>query len=376
VWEHSFSNKLGRLFQGIRKLPGTDTCFFIRKAQVPKYKCATYGRIVCNVRPQNEETYRTRLTVGGNLIDFPGNKSTPTADLLTAKLLINSMISTPGTVFLSIDLANFYLNTPMPEPEYMRLPLNIILKEIIVKYNLRYLVDKEGWVYVKIQKGMYGLPHADILANQLLEKCLSAKGYYQCQHTPGLWRHDQRSIDFCLVVDDFGIKVTHMDDMHHLKTALEEPVAVDWKESLFCGIKLTWDYINRHVTTHMPGYIKKALTRYQHPQPTVPQHTPYKTTTIQYGAKVQRVEKDKSPPLMPEQIKHVQKIVGTLLYYGHMVDSTLLIALSTIAARQFNGTQAVAEACHQLLDYVAMHPDAGICYHACDMIVAIHRDAS
>ncbi len=167
-----------------------------------------------------------------------------------------------------------------------------------------------------------------------------------------------------------------MDDMHHLNMALEGPVAVDWKESLFCGIKLTWDYINQHVTTHMPGYIKKALTRYQHPQPMVPQHDPYKTTTIQYGAKVQRVEKDKSPPLMPEQIKRVQNIVGTLLYYGRMVDSTLLIALSTIAARQFNGTQAVAEACHQLLDYVAMHPDAGICYHACDMIVAIHRDAS
>jgi hypothetical protein len=53
------------------------------------------------------------LTVGGNLIDFPGNKSTPTADLLTAKLLINSTISTPGAVFLGIDLANFYHNTPM-----------------------------------------------------------------------------------------------------------------------------------------------------------------------------------------------------------------------------------------------------------------------
>jgi hypothetical protein len=88
------------------------------------------------------------------------------------------------------------------------------------------------------------------------------------------------------------------------------------------------------------------------------------------------VEEDKSPPLTPDQIKCVQKIVGTLLYYGWAVDSTLLTALSAITARQSNGTQAVAEACHQLLDYVAMHPDAGICYHACDMILAIHTDAS
>ena len=111
--------------------------------------------------------------VGSNLIDFPRNKSTPTADLLTTKLLINSTISTPGAVFLGIDLANFYLNTPLADPEYMRLQLDIIPEEIIVKYNLRDLVDKDGWVYIEIRKGMYGLPQAGIIANQLLEKQLS-----------------------------------------------------------------------------------------------------------------------------------------------------------------------------------------------------------
>jgi hypothetical protein len=59
IWERSFANELGRLFQGIRDVPGTDTCFFIKKSQVPKHKRATYGRIVCNVRPQKEEIYRT-----------------------------------------------------------------------------------------------------------------------------------------------------------------------------------------------------------------------------------------------------------------------------------------------------------------------------
>ena len=169
-----------------------------------------------------------------------------------------------------------------------------------------------------------------------------------------------------------------MDDMHHLTKALEEhyTVAVEWKGSLFCSVKLSWDYINRHVTTHMPGYIGKALTKYQHPHPTVHQQAPYKTTTIQYGAKVQRVEEDKSPPLTPEQIKRVQNIVKTLLYYGRAVDSTLLISLSSIAARQSNGTQAVAEACYQLLDYVTTHPNASIRYHACDMILTVHTDAS
>jgi hypothetical protein len=54
----------------------------------------------------------------------------------------------------------------------------------------------------------------------------------------------------------------------------------------------------------------------------------------------------------------------------------LLTSLSSIAARQANGTTAVAESCHQLLDYIATHPNAGIRYKACNMILAVHTDAS
>ncbi len=84
---------------------------------------------------------------------------------------------------------------------------------------------------------MYGLPQAGILANQLLRKYLSIKGYYQCQHTSDLWRHVWRNITFCLVVDDFGIKVTNMHDMDNLVNALKEhyTVAINMMGSLFCG---------------------------------------------------------------------------------------------------------------------------------------------
>ncbi len=109
VWETSFANKIGCLFQGIRDLQGTNTCFFIQKLQVPTNKQPTYSRIVCNVCPQKKEQNYTHLTVGGDGIDYPGNKSIPTADLTTAKLLINLTISTPGVIFLDINLANFYL---------------------------------------------------------------------------------------------------------------------------------------------------------------------------------------------------------------------------------------------------------------------------
>ena len=124
-------------------------------------------------KPTTPMSCSPKLTVSGDQINYPGNKSTPTADLTTVKLLLNSTISTPGAVFLGMDLANFYLNTPMPNPEYLRLRLDVIPEEIIVAYNIRDFITADGWVYITIHKGMYGLPQAGILANQLLEVGLS-----------------------------------------------------------------------------------------------------------------------------------------------------------------------------------------------------------
>ena len=56
-------------------------------------------------------------------------------------------------------IANFYLNNPMDRYEYMKLTLDIIPEEIIQQYNLRNLANK-GFVYMKIQKGIYGIPQS------------------------------------------------------------------------------------------------------------------------------------------------------------------------------------------------------------------------
>ena len=93
----------------------------------------------------------------------------------------------------------------MERYEYLRLPLSIIPDEIITQYNLAPLV-RDGYIYVEIRCGMYGVPQAGKLANDLLTARLAPHGYYQCQHTPGLWRHKWRPILYSLVVDDFGVK--------------------------------------------------------------------------------------------------------------------------------------------------------------------------
>jgi hypothetical protein len=300
------------------------------------------------------------------------------ADLITTKLLINSTISTPNAKFYSIVLTNFYLMTPMSKYEYIRLRLDLIPDKIITKYNLHDNVDKQGWVYVEIQMGMYGLPQAGILANKLLEKRLNAKGYYQCQHTPGLWQHVWCNIMFCLIVNNFGIKTTSLEHITHLMNSLKEhyTVAMDWDGLLFCDVNIDWNYPKRTITLNMPKYIPKALLKFQHPTPVSPQHQPYKHVPIKYRARIQKVDIDTSDPLSPDMIKCIQDIIGTLLYYGCTVNPTLLTALSSIAERQANGTTAFAKSCQQLLDYVGTHLNASICYKACDMILAVHTNAS
>jgi len=74
--------------------------------------------------------------------------------------------------------------------------------------------------------------------------------------------------------------------------------------------------------------------------------------------------------------KHIQEVVGILLYYACAMDSTLLTALGTIAIQQAKGTQATMEAITQSLNYCATHLDATVCYHASGMVLQIHSNTS
>ncbi len=85
---------------------------------------------------------------------------------------------------------------------------------------LRDKATPDGYVYCKIQKGVYGLPEAGIIAQQLLEERLEKHGYRQSKTTPGLWKHDTHSISFSLVVDNFGVKYVGKENTQHLLDAV------------------------------------------------------------------------------------------------------------------------------------------------------------
>jgi hypothetical protein len=378
IWTHSYANELGRLAQGVGdRIQGTNTIFFIRKDQVPKGRTCTYGRLVVDIRPHKEEKERTRLTVGGNLIHYPGGVSTKTAGLTTAKLLFNSTVSTPGAKFMCMDVKNFYLNTPMERFEYMRLPMAQIPDEIIQQYQLNTLAH-DGWIHVEIRKGMYGLPQAGLLANKLLQKRLATHGYAPVTHTHGLWKHNTRPIMFSLVVDDFGVQYVGIDNATHLLTTLRQyyPTSVDWEGALYCGITLAWDYQARTVDLSMPNYVTSALHKFQHRQPSRAHNAPSRYTPPNYGAKQQLTTVDNSADITDTQRLTLQKVVGTFLYYGRAVDPTMIHALNTLASAQAKGTQATVQAMTDFMNYCATYPSSTIRYQASDMILHCHSDAA
>ncbi len=111
--------------------------------------------------------------------------------------------------------------------------------------------------------------------------------------------------------------------------------------------------------------------------PTKPQHCPYTPAPKHYGAETQApLPIDISPKLSDEEIKEIQRIAGSILYYAQAVDITVLMALSSIASKQTRGTTNTMAKAKQLLDYLATHPDATIRFRASDMILNVHLDTS
>jgi hypothetical protein len=180
--------------------------------------------------------------VGGDGLDYSGDVATSTADITTIKILINSTLSTENAAMMMMDIKNYYLGTPLPRFEYMIMLLSRFPEEIVDKYNLKALAV-DGWVYIEISKGMYGLKQAGLLANQLLQTRLAHFGHYPARHTPVLWLHKTMPIAFSLIVDDFAVKYVGKQHADNLRNALLQSyeLTTDWEANIYSGMSLKWD---------------------------------------------------------------------------------------------------------------------------------------
>ncbi len=118
---------------------------------------------MCLVGPQKAEPNQMKFTVGGDRINYPGEVATPTAEMLVAKMLFNSVISMKGARFMTMDISNFYLMTPLHCAKFIGIKLSDIPNEVINEYKLREKATKNGSIYIRAKRSMYGLPQAGLV---------------------------------------------------------------------------------------------------------------------------------------------------------------------------------------------------------------------
>ena len=84
------------------------------------------GNVCAQNSSNKDEPNQLRFTVKGDRINYPGKVAPPTAEMLVAKMLFNSVISTKGACFMRMDNSNFYLMTPMHQPKFICMKLSDI----------------------------------------------------------------------------------------------------------------------------------------------------------------------------------------------------------------------------------------------------------
>ena len=115
-------------------------------------------QVCVHSQDRKEQTQLNTVNMGGNLIKNPDDVGTPTANLLLIKVFLNSVVSTPGARFENAEFTNFCLMAPLKRSENARIKLADIQEEVIEEYKLTEKATPDGWVYIKVGKGMYRLP--------------------------------------------------------------------------------------------------------------------------------------------------------------------------------------------------------------------------
>ena len=107
----------------------------------------------------------------------------------------------------------------------------------------------------------------------------------------------------------------------------------------------------------MPDYVPEALKRFKRERPHKLRNSPHASATIIYGAKQQYAKEEvEEEELDAEGKLFIQQVLGTFLYYGRAVDSTMLVALSSIATYEAHPTKTTLARVDHFLDYAATHP--------------------
>jgi hypothetical protein len=370
-WERADGEEIERLFT-------TGTIKPTRFSEIPADKIVTYVNPICveKVNDDGSMKFRTRLTIGGDRIIYPYDTTAVTADMDAIKILVNCMISEDAK-WTTIDLTDFYLGTDLPHPEYIRIPTRLIPHNVRRFYELEPYIDNNA-IYCSVHKTHYGLPQAGALSQQRLFQHLREHGYHQLPSTPSMFRNDDGSIKFSLVVDDFAVVWQQQRNIDHFIQTLTKlyQVKVNWLGTKYLGMNIDINRVRRHVTLTMPGYIHKLLAKVR-PDGVKEASTPAIYTPPNYANPgAHKATTDLSPSATDDEKLLLQVVVGTLLYYSRAVDPSIATAVHELGSVQSQPTQNDMRKMDRLLGYVSRHPNIGVRYYASTMILQLMSDAS
>ena len=372
-WQQAFIEELDRLVFTTRTMHVVP--------RVPIGRSALYASIVTSRKPQSSgpDLLRVRLTIGGNLSDYDGDRSSSTVDTTTVKCLLNAIVSDHDANDLTIDISDFYLESTFDRPEYMRLPVKLIPPEHGAHFHVAHLAESDAVIW-EVVKGIYGLPQAGMLAQKAIIRLLEQHDYVQCRNTPCLFMHQTHNIQFVLWVDDFLVKYPKDQPAlaHDLIAALRSKyrLKVDWQGRQYLGYHIRRNRARSSLTISMPNYVQQALADLKYVPTGRVTNSPIVYVPHSYSSAPQLESSDNSPPATSAQRHYLQRVVGKFLYYAMAVDGTMLFAIKLLSQQQASPTEQTMLAVQRFLQYASCHPHARISYTASNMQLSIHSDAS
>jgi hypothetical protein len=126
---------------------------------------------------QKLDPYHTIITMRGILVNYLDDCGTPTANMLTVKVLLKSIVLTNSAKCMTTNLKDFYLMMPMSRYEYFCIKIDCFSQDTIDEFNLQMIVDTNGENFCVVQQGMYSLPQASIIAQEM--KLIASVTYEQ-----------------------------------------------------------------------------------------------------------------------------------------------------------------------------------------------------
>jgi hypothetical protein len=236
-----------------------------------------------------------------------------------------------------MDLKNFYLNTPLDWPEYIRIKLADIPQEFINEYKLNKISRTPGST-LKCAVACTVSPKQASLPTNSSETTLPNSNTTRQPPPPSSGTTNGTLSCLHSLLTTLPSNTLVMPTWIIFYQALKKhyKVSEEINGTRFAGMTLKWNYspihAERFCRLSMPGYILNVCTRYKHLMPTKRQLSPHKHREIIFGQTTQLTHVDPyNPPLSTEGVKRIQGIIGALLYYACAVNNKLLATLSTLA---------------------------------------------